>query len=222
MVIGRNGSEVGDWGTKYRKDVDFAFKMYEDSVQALLLSGGGNDIAGMSDFLRIIADNCSKASTVQECYRIAQPDGILSTIIGSYRSVIVKFRAHNPNAPVLTNNYDNAWSNGKGLFGPADWLKAPMDKAKVPKAVRRNLFKDLLKRLLDAQIELTKEKTLGPIVALASAGTMPDDEENIEQWWANELHPTPKGFALLCLPRRFLYQHSKKLWSYNFNQSDWS
>lgn len=198
LVIGRNGSEAAEWSTKYRKEIDLAFKMYGQSVQALLLSGGGNDIAGMSDFLRIVADNCSKASNVQACYRIAQPDEILSTIIGSYRSLITKFRAYNPTAPVFTHNYDNAWPSGKGLFGPADWLKAPMDKAKVPKNLRVDLFKNLLKRLRDAQLDLAKTPGLGPVNALASAGTMPDDEKNKEQWWANELHPTPKGFALLA------------------------
>jgi hypothetical protein len=27
---------------------------------------------------------------------------------------------------------------------------------------------------------------------------MPDDGTPVDQWWANELHPTPKGWKLLC------------------------
>lgn len=198
LVIGKNGAEAADWGQKLRKDVDLAFRHYAAGVQALILSGGGNDIAGSNDFLRILADNCSKATTVEECYRITQPQDIVGQIIGAYRQVIVKFRAYNPTAPVFTHNYDHAWPTGKGFFGPADWLKEPMDKAKVPKALRRDLFKDLLARLRTAQLALAKDKSLGPIVAIASAGTLPDDDAGKGKWWANELHPTPEGFALLA------------------------
>jgi hypothetical protein len=196
VAIGRNGSEAGEWSAKYRKEIDFAFKMYASGVQALVLSGGGNDIAGTADFLRILADDCSKATTVAECYRVAQPAEIIAAIAAAYRGVVLKFRAYNPTATVFTHNYDNAWPTGKGVFGPADWLKVPMDKAKVPKALRRDLLKDLMKRLRDAQLVLAKEKALGPIVAIASAGTMPEDDN--EKWWANELHPTPAGFRLLA------------------------
>lgn len=198
VVIGKNGAEAADWTTKLRKDVDFAFKIYGGSVQALMLSGGGNDIAGTADFLRILADDCSKAKTVDECYRLGQPDTLVTSIIGAYRSVIVTFRAHNPTATVFCHNYDHAWPTGKGVFGPADWLKVPMDKAKVPKALRRDVFKDLVARLRAAQLALAKEKSLGPIVAIASAGTMPEDDGTKDQWWANELHPTPQGFKLLA------------------------
>ena len=198
LVIGKNGAEASDWDGKLRKDIEFAFKIYASGVQALVLSGGGNDIAGMADFLRILADDCSKATTVAECYRSAQPDAIVSSIIGAYRTVVLKFRALNPSATVFCHNYDHAWPTGKGVFGPGDWLKRPMDKAKVPKALRRDLFKDLLARLRQAQLALAKEPKMGAMVAIASAGTMPDDPVGADKWWANELHPTPAGFKLLA------------------------
>lgn len=198
VVIGRTGAEAADWAVKQRKEIDFAFKMYASSVQALVLSGGGNDIAGMSDFLRILADDCSKAKTVEDCYRIAQPGEIIAAITSAYRGVILKFRAYNTTATVFGHNYDYAWPTGKGVFGPADWLKAPMDKAKVPKALRRDVFKSLVQLLRKAQISLGKEKGLGPFVAIESAGTMPDESTDKDRWWANELHPTPAGFRLLA------------------------
>lgn len=170
--------------------------MYGSGVQALLLSGGGNDIAGMSDFLRLVQDDCSKAKTVAECFREGQPEAIISKIIGAYKEVVLRFRAYNNTAPVLVHNYDYAWPTGKGLFGPADWLKEPMDKAKVPKALRRDLFRGLLDQLRAAQLVLKKEKSLG-VIAVRSAGTLPDGDAVKDQWWANELHPTPAGFKLL-------------------------
>jgi hypothetical protein len=198
VVIGRNGSEAAEWATKGRKEIEFAFRMYAAGVQALVLSGGGNDIAGTSDFLRILADDCSKATEVAQCYRPGQPGVIVDSIISACRGVVLKFRAYNSSATVFLHNYDHAWPTGKGVFGPGDWLKVPMDRAKVPKGLRRPLLKDLLKQLRKAQLALAKEQALGPLVAIASAGTMPDDDGNKDQWWANELHPTPAGFKLLA------------------------
>jgi len=120
--------------------------------------------------------------------------------------VILRFRAYNPSAPIFMHNYDNAWPTGKGFFGPGDWLKVPMDLAKVPRdmALRRDLFRTLIASLRTAQLALAKDKALGPgrLVAIKSAGTMPEPSDptaqNDDQWWANELHPTPKGFRLLA------------------------
>ena len=111
----------------------------------------------------------------------------------------MRFRAFNPQAPVLMHNYDNAWPTGRGLFGPADWLKVPMDIAKVPLPLRRDLFKDLLSALHDGQVQLAKEPGLGTLVPVQTAGELP--ETGVARWWANELHPTPRGFARIARNR---------------------
>ena len=192
LVVGRSGSEAGEWAGACRKDIDFAFEMYAKNCQALVLSGGGNDIAGMNDFLRLLNDDCSGARTVAECYRTAQPEATLGLIDGAYRALIVKFRGHEPNAPVLVHQYDYAWPTGKGVFGPADWLKVPMDKAQVPKRLQRPIFRDLIDRLLALQMAMALDPALN-VHVVHSAGTLPDDASA----WTNELHPTPAGFKLL-------------------------
>ena len=198
VVVGKNGAEASQWSEKYRKDIDFGFKKYGDGVQALMLSGGGNDVAGMADFLRILQDDCGGIESIEGCYRAGQPDAIISKIMGAYRELIIRFRAYNSHAPVIMHNYDYAWPTGKGLFGPADWLKSPMDRAKVPEDLRRDFFKDLLNRLHEAQLRLGEDASLGPLIAIKSAGTMPELDSGVDQWWADELHPTPKGFKLIA------------------------
>jgi hypothetical protein len=198
VVAGLNGSEAAEWGTRYRKEIDYTFRMYASGAQALMLSGGGNDIAGMADFLKIVADDCSAATTVDACYRAAQPGETIDRIMSGYRGVILKFRARNPVGTVFTHNYDHAWPTGHGLFGPADWLKEPMDRARVPAELRRPLLKDLLARLLGAQRQLALDPALTPVFNIASAGTLPEEAPNGGSWWANELHPTPAGFKRLA------------------------
>ena len=193
LVIGRNGSEAGDWATKERKDIERAFDWYAAGVRGLLLSGGGNDIAGLNDFMRLLKADCSHAQSVADCYRIGQPAATLTGIEGAYRAVIEKFRAYNPTAPVFVHQYDHAWPTGQGVFGPANWLKEPMEAARVPVGLRRALFKDLIGGLRDMQLGLSLVASLR-VVLIQSAGTLPEDTS----MWANELHPTPEGFRLLA------------------------
>lgn len=197
LVIGTNGLEAAEWASKGRKYIDFAFEQYAPTARALVVSGGGNDIAGMADFLQLVADDCSRARTVEQCYRSGQPDAKLIAIVAAYAAVIAKFRAYNRSATVLTHNYDDAWPTGKGVFGPADWLKAAMDRASVPQRLRRALLRDLLRRLRLAQLALAADAGVRPIECLATAGTLPDNE----RIWANELHPTPSGFRMLARQR---------------------
>lgn len=198
LVVGRNASEASEWKDKFRKDIDRAFHFHGSSAQALLLSGGGNDVAGSADFLKIINADCSKATSVAECYQPGQPGALFSGLFGAHKAVILKFRARNPQAPVLLHNYDNAWPSGKGLFGPSDWLKAPMDAAKVPKGLRRDLFKDLVQQLHAMHQDLSRDPALGRIIPIQSAGTLPENPDKKDSWWANELHPTIRGFQLLA------------------------
>ena len=204
VVIGHNGAEASEWSQGMRKAINFGFDMYASGCKALLLSGGGNDVAGQDDFLRLLNANCSSATTVDQCFARIQPDAVITGIMNAYREVIVRFRAHNPNAAVVMHNYDNAWPTGKGFFGPGTWLKAPMDTAQVPQALRRDVFKSLVNKLHVAQVALAKEPGLGPgpLVAVQTSGELPEDPgPTDERWWANELHPTPKGFKRIATNR---------------------
>lgn len=168
-----------------------SFKLYASGVRGLLLSGGGNDIAGMDDFLRLLKPDCSQAAAVEDCFAPGQPDAIMEGLDAAYRELIARFRAWNGSAPVFLHQYDYAWPTGQGLFGPADWLKAPMDAAKVPAALRRPLFKQLIGELKLRQIDMSLDAALGTVVVMDTAGVLPEDDDSM---WANELHPTPSGF----------------------------
>jgi len=193
VVVGSNGAEAADWAGKHRKQIDFGLKMYGAGARAFVLSGGGNDLAGMSDFLRLINDDCSGATTLAECYRTGQPQTVIAGIEGCYRTLITRIRAHNAQAPILVHHYDHTWPTGQGVFGPGHWLKAPMDHARVPEEFRRPMFIDLIERLRDCHLGLAENQALG-VVVVKSAGTLPDSPDA----WANELHPTPKSFRLLA------------------------
>jgi len=200
VVIGRNGAEAAEWSGTARKAIDFGFDMYAGSVRALMLSGGGNDVAGRDDFLRLLNTDCSAFSQIGQCWKATQPLAIVTGIMNAYREVIVRFRAYNKSAPVFLHNYDHPWPTGAGVFGPADWLRDPMDLAKVRPAIQRELFTFLIDELGRAQALLAQEPGLGPVIAVGTAGALPDTDGG-KSWWANELHPTPAGFRRLVSAR---------------------
>ena len=56
----------------------------------LVGSGGGNDVAGMKDFLRLVADDCENAADVSDCYRTSEPDHLMAMLMGCYRALTVE------------------------------------------------------------------------------------------------------------------------------------
>ena len=94
---------------------------------------------------------------------------------------------------MVVHNYDYAIPTGKGFFLFGKWLKAPMDLAQVPSALRRPLIRELVDRL---EIMLKGlDDPVAQVRCVDSSGTLTEDE------WANELHPTPEGFDRIVRER---------------------
>jgi hypothetical protein len=194
-VVGESGARAdelcqGSWLANFRRMlVDYP------SIRLACLSAGGNDFAGIGDLDdKILAPDCSNATTLAACYRDAQPQGVFARVEQAYRDILAVVAAIRPDLTVLVHNYDYAVPNGKTLPGLRSWLKLPMDNDRVPVAgapaggLRREIVRDLIDQFtlsLD-RIESTVAK---PAVGLVwSAGTLADSD------WANELHPKPAGF----------------------------
>jgi hypothetical protein len=129
---------------------------------------------------------------VAECWRDGEPDGCRPRR-GRYERIIARARADGFNGPVVVHNYDYAIPTGKGFFLFGKWLKAPMDLARVPSALRGPLVRELIDRL---EIMLKGlDDPSAQVHCVDSSGTLAEDE------WANELHPTPAGFDRIVRER---------------------
>jgi hypothetical protein len=196
-VIGENGARAdelckGSWLANLRKLLG-----WYPQIRLVCISAGGNDFAGVGDLDdKILAPNCSGATSVAACYRAAEPDGVFAAVGAAYRSLLAEVNALRPDVEVLVHNYDYAIPDGRALLGVRSWLKLPMDNARVPTAgaprdgLRREIVRDLIDRFtlcLD-DVESTSPQ---PVELVWSAGMLADTE------WANELHPTPSGFTKL-------------------------
>jgi hypothetical protein len=160
-------------------------------MKALLLSGAWNDIVGQTSSPKLMKANCSSCQLDTACYADDQLSTALDKISGYYRRLIKFFRTYNASAVVLLHNYDEAYATGEGVFALRDRLKVPMEQCSVPVTQRRDVFEDLEQSFVKRR-RLAAEPSLVVIVALKTADVVPMNQ------WANELHPTSKGFGRLA------------------------
>ena len=200
-VIGQNGARAddlseGSWLKNFARMLDGY-----PAIRLVCISAGGNDFAGVGDLDdRILAEDCSAATTVGTCYQPNEPAGVFDAIEEAYGELIEVVGVRRPDVTVLLHNYDYAIPDGRSLPGVPCWLKLPMDNRRVPTAgaprggLRREIVRDLVDRFtlcLDA-VETQGDGVSVPRTELVwTAGTLRDSE------WANELHPTPAGFNRL-------------------------
>lgn len=200
-VIGENGARADElcqrtWRTNFRR-----LLAQFPSIRLVCLSAGGNDFAGVGDLDdRILAPDCSAATTLDACFRAGEPAAVFDAVGDAYRAIVASVAELRPDATVLVHNYDYAIPDGRTLPGMRSWLKLPMDNARVPLAgapqggLRREIVADLIDQQtlrLSALADAYGGAGRPRVELVWSAGTLPDSA------WANELHPKPSGFAQL-------------------------
>jgi lysophospholipase L1-like esterase len=168
--------------------------------KAVLLSGGGNDIAG-EEFGMLLNHADSAIAGLNN----SVVDGVIdqrlrSAYITMLSAITEVCRADNGQPiPIVLHGYDYPVPDGRGFMGgwgplPGPWLEPGFRRKGYKKLARRT---ELIRSLIDrfnAMIEY--------VVALAPfahvhyvnlRGTLTTGSD-YKDWWANELHPTEAGF----------------------------
>jgi hypothetical protein len=200
-VIGESGARAdelcqGSWLANFRKMLTGY-----PAIRLICISAGGNDFAGIGDLDdRVLAADCSSATTLAACYRAGQPGAVFGAVENAYRTLLDEVASVRPGITVLVHNYDYAIPDGRTLPGLRSWLKLPMDNCRVPTGgaplggLRREIVRDLIDQFTLCLDDL-KAAASGPnqptVELVWSAGTLGDSA------WANELHPKPGGFNKL-------------------------
>lgn len=194
LVRGRNGAATQEYVAGHiREQIEFDLdkaRGYGRTIQAVFLSGGGNDFAGPKDMLGILQPDCSAKTTPEECYRRGQPARLMGTAAGNLLDVAQLVARKLPHVPVLVHGYDYANPNGKGFFGLGQWLQYPMDKAMIRRELQQSVVNNLLEAFSKRLDDIAKE--CANIHCVNCLGTLKREE------WANELHPMPTGFNRLA------------------------
>lgn len=171
---------------------------------AILLSGGGNDIAG-DEFAILLNHAASGLPPINQDIVRGVVDVRLRNAYAFLISGLTELskRFLGRPIPILTHGYDYPIPDGRGFLGgvfvlPGPWLEPGFNKkgygdvsanAKVMRGLIDS-FNAMLKSISSAA-EFQHVTYLDLRGTLASDGTYKKD-------WANELHPTAKGFATVA------------------------
>jgi len=180
-------------------------KLLRQSVipKAILLSGGGNDVAG--DEFGMLLDHAQSPLP-------GFNDQIVSGIIDqrvkvayvTILSAVTKICEErlNRKLPILLHGYDYPVPDGRGFAGgwwflPGPWLEPGFrEKGYAKMAERIRLMKQLIDRF-NAMLKDIAAMTEFPHVTYINLRNTLSTGTNYKQYWANELHPTEKGFELV-------------------------
>ena len=158
------------------------------SIQAVLLSAGGNDFAGLDDMSVILKADCGNAASGADCFKATALEQLLfGEVLGAYRTLAGEVEQHRPEALVYVHNYDYALPSGAGFLGFGGWLKEPMAHAHVPEPLQQAAVNHLIDTFGDA-LALLQGEFSERVLIVDSSGVLAAAD------WANELHPTIGGF----------------------------
>jgi len=165
--------------------------------KAILVSGGGDDIAG-DEFGMLINNIDLNIGTWNE-QTVA---GVIETrVAAAYRMMFVSLNAICQNDahrtfPILVHGYDYPVPDGRGFLGgwgllPGPWLKPGFDeKLYLDIVVTTQMMVVLIDRFNNMLQNLVQEPGLGEVHYIDLRRTLPNSADSYKNWWANELHPT--------------------------------
>lgn len=192
LALGANGAEAQEYLHPYYKDNFVRCLKTYTNIRAVLISGAGNDFAGLDDFGDILKADCTGINDPAKCFRPGQPGKLFDTIAAVYDDLVAQVKQHRPEAKVFVHQYDYAIPSGKGFLGIGQWLREPMLRARINDAALRQDVVDMLIDTLGDRLAKLEANAAGRVMFLRSAGTLNPDQ------WDNELHPTPRGFTKMA------------------------
>ena len=168
--------------------------------KAILLSGGGNDIAG-DEFALLLNHAASAIKGLNEDIVTGVID---QRLYDSYVTILQAITAIceaqiGQAVPIIVHGYDYAVPDGRGFAGgwwllPGPWLEPGFRRKGYDEAVRKPMVRTLIDRFNKMLGAVSRIPDFAHVKYLNLRDTLRSDA-SYKQDWANELHPSPAGFA---------------------------
>ena len=173
--------------------------MANGGFDAILFSGGGNDLAG-DQFYKWLRNFTEAGGDAVHGLNEVALGGVLADVRGAYLTLIGVRNSLAPGVPIFVHGYDFAWPTGLGApCGVGPWLRPSLARqgwmdGDALSAVERGarIVADMLGRFAHMLGGLAADPANNLVLVPTQAVLDPQTE------WANELHPTPTGFAKMA------------------------
>lgn len=172
--------------------------------KAILLSGGGNDIAG-TEFGVLLNHAASPIAGFNEKIVSGVIDERIRTsyiTIVSAITAVCKSYLGRP-IPILTHGYDYPVPDGRGFAGgfwflPGPWLEPGFrEKGYTDRDINTRMMKQVMDRFNEMLRTAINSAGFGHVTYIDLRGTL-SNAASYKRDWANELHPTERGYRLVA------------------------
>lgn len=197
---------------KFTRNLD-KIKNMGATPKAVLLSGGGNDIAG-KHFDLFLNNTDLQIGVLNE----QVVEGVIDTRLATtYKLMILKVNAIctarlGHTIPILIHGYDHPVPDGRGFLGgggllPGPWLKPGFDDKLYPNLADNIATMVTLIDRFNAMLQTIANAD--PNVHYIDLRGVLSNAENYQDFWANELHPTggnpfdPGADGFLLVAKKF-------------------
>ena len=171
--------------------------------KAVLLSGGGNDVAGEEFGMLLNHAQSAIAGLNDQVVSGVIDQRVRFAYVGIIGAIThICQQRLNRTVPILVHGYDYPVPDGRGFLGgwwllPGPWLEPGFREKGFAKMVDRiQLIKQLIDRFNRMLKEITQINEFAHVSYIDLRGTLSVGAD-YKQYWANELHPTEKGFELV-------------------------
>lgn len=161
-------------------------------VDALLFSGGGNDIVGM-DLLPLLNERTA-GMTWRDCINEETTNARLQQLRSAYLDLIHLRDENQSGCKIYIHSYDRAIPSGKSTsvwgikVGP--WMKPNLERKGITNAKdQRRIIHELLSRFHRLLRNLAGRPG---VIHVRTVGTLTEND------WHDELHPTASGFRKIA------------------------
>ena len=203
--VARKGDRVEDMAynsgqlDKFTRTLEKLLLLRSTIPRAVLLSGGGNDVAG-AEFHMLL--NYVNAATPGLNDAIVA--GVLERIRLAYITIIsgvthVCEQRINQKLPILVHGYDYPVPDSRGFLGgwgplPGPWLGPGFQmKGYAELEQRKEIVKDLIDRFNQMLADVVALPEFAHVQHIDLRNTLSTGSD-YKKWWDNELHPTVAGF----------------------------
>jgi hypothetical protein len=169
--------------------------------KAILVSGGGDDIAGKE--FGMLINNIDLRPIPGWNDQVL--DGVIDTrIAAAYRLMLLSInslcqRSLGRTFPILVHGYDYPVPDGRGFLGggwllPGPWLKPGFDEKLFSDInVTTQMMTTVIDRFNTMLQSLAKEPGFQNVSYIDLRNTLPNSQATYKNWWANEIHPNAGG-----------------------------
>jgi hypothetical protein len=199
--MAHHGLEVEQMmGLSIRQEIISRLNDPQVKFDALLFSGGGNDIVG--DQFCIWLKDAPPVVPPAQMLDVSAVNAVLAILEAEYRELVDIRDQYSPQTVIFVHAYDFPPITGKGVCGEGPWLKPSLDYVYKHLGVANPnpndefvVVKTLMQMFCAMLVRVAADPLVHRFVVVPTQGTLAPNNSD----WQNEIHPSSAGFAKLAI-----------------------